>query len=83
MDNPLMDFISEHKEDLYDEFIKSHESEFKEMLKQEIIDEERDLNYWKDIFCKEEMEEDFNNYCEQEYNNLLDVIQTDNSYRNR
>jgi hypothetical protein len=81
-DEGLYEFISDNEKDLYDEFIKAHKGEFDEMLKEEIIDEERDMDYWREVFCKEEMEQEFRDYCEDEYNNLLDVEETDRSYRN-
>lgn len=81
-DEGLYDFISDNKNDLYDDFIKAHKVEFDEMLKQEIIDEDRDMDYWREVFCKEEMEQDFIDYCEDEYNSYIDKIQTDNSYKN-
>jgi uncharacterized cupredoxin-like copper-binding protein len=65
----VYEFMSNNKEDLYDDFIIENQKEFNEMLKQEIIDEDRDIDYWKEVFCREEKEQEFLDYCEEEYNN--------------
>jgi hypothetical protein len=60
-------WLSDNIEDLKEEFIKDNIAEFNNFLEQEIIDDERDIEYWKDTFCKEENDEDFDNYCRDEF----------------
>lgn len=72
-DGYYSDWLSDNIKDLKEEFIKDNKAEFDEMLKQEIIDEDRDMDYWKDVFCKEEMEEEFLDYCKEEYNVYRDI----------
>jgi hypothetical protein len=71
------DWYSEHSDDLIEEFIKDHPAEFTEMLDNVIIDETYDMDYWKDVFCKEEMEQDFYDYCNEAFHDADDARQSD------
>jgi len=75
------EWISDNLNDLMAEFIKAHNSEYIELLDEVIIDETYDLEYWNEVFCKEEMEQDFLDYCDEEYGNWRDREDTDRSYR--
>ena len=63
-------------------FPKIFPSSSNEFLKNEIIDNERDLEYWIEVFCKEVKEEEFNNYCNECFNENEDVKATERSIIN-
>jgi len=79
MEENLREFIDEHKEDLKDEFIEKNKNDFDEFIKNCILDEDRDIFYWKEIFCNEENEEEFLNYINDSFGDYLDEIKTRNS----
>ena len=76
------EFINENIDSLINDFIKVIENEFNEFLDNCIIDEDRDLEYWKEIFCKEEREEEFNDFCNDCFNEYQDEIETRRSLIN-
>lgn len=78
----LWDFIGDYKEDLVKEFIGEHQDEFNQFQKDSLgfgsgdIDEEE----LKKQFC-EEMEQEFRDYCEDEWKTSMEVEETDRSYK--
>lgn len=71
----------ENIKDLMNEFVEDNQAEFNIFLENCFIDEERDLNYWIEIFCKEEQEEEFNNYVEDSFKDSCDIEETRKSLR--
>jgi hypothetical protein len=65
-------WLSDNITDLREDFIKDNKAEFNEMLEKEIIDEDRDIDYWKEVFCNEEMEQDFIDFCKERYGEYRD-----------
>ena len=82
VDEYRAEFIDENIEDLKKEFIINNQNEFNEFLKNEIIDNERDLEYWIEVFCQEVKEEEFNDYVSEEFFNNEDVKATERSIIN-
>jgi len=77
-----VEFISENIEDLKKEFVENNQSEFNEFLKNEIIDDDRDLEYWTEVFCQEIKEDEFDDYCNESYNDYEDIRATERSLIN-
>ena len=82
IDEEKNEFIDENKEELKEEFIEKNIKEFDEFIKNCIIDEDRDFFYWKEIFCNEEKEEEFNDYVDDSFRDYREDIETKNSIRN-
>jgi len=69
----LQNFLEENKDDLIKEFINLHLNEFNEFINKEIIDENRTYDYWKVIFCNEELEDDFIEYGLKEFEEFIEI----------
>lgn len=61
------DWYSDNKEILFDEFAENNKVEFDELMEEMIIDEDRTLEYWKKVFCEEEMYNEFEDYCKDQF----------------
>ena len=75
-------FIYENEEDLKAEFTEKNKKEFDNFIKNCIIDEERDIFYWIEIFCNEENEEEFKDYLNDSFKDYKEDIETKNSLIN-
>ena len=82
VDEYKVEFIDENVDDLIKEFITNNQNEFNEFLSNEIIDDERNYEYWVEVFCKEMKENEFNNYCDECYSDYEDVRATERSIIN-
>jgi bifunctional DNase/RNase len=66
-------WANENHKNLMYEFLDDNAEEFNIFLEDVIIDEERDVEYWTEVFCKEEMAEEFNDFVDCSYNEYEDV----------
>jgi hypothetical protein len=73
------EWLSENIKDIQESFIKDNIVEFNNFLEQVIIDETYNIDYWKEVFCREENEEEFYDLCKQEYKDYSDLLQTESS----
>jgi hypothetical protein len=80
-DGVKTEWIRENIKDLMNEFVEDNQAEFNEMLDNQVIDEERPLDYWKEIFCKEEMEQDFRDFVDDSFKDSQDIQETERSLR--
>jgi hypothetical protein len=71
-------YVGEHKKELIEDFISENLNEFNEFMKNEIVDEDRDFDYWKMQFC-EENEDEFNDYCKRAFEETQAVEETNRS----
>ena len=82
-DEGYHEWYNNNEKELMSDFVDDNPDEWEEFLEMKRATlEQDDFDYWKVLFCKEEMEEDFQNYCEDEYGNCKDIIQTDNAIWN-
>ena len=76
MREELHDFITDNN--LIEDYVGEHLIEFTEFIQEEIVDEVRTFDYWKQAFC-EENENDFEDFCEQAFTNSLAILETERS----
>ena len=80
----------ENENDWYDEWYQENEKQLMEAFVDDNPDEwiefldmkratleQDDFDYWKVLFCKEEMEQDFYDYCEDAYRDYKDELQVE------
>lgn len=53
--------------ELLNDFIDDNKKEFADFLNENIVDETYDMDYYIEIFCKEENEDDFYYFCKDRY----------------
>jgi len=75
------EWVSENLKELMGEFIEDNTPEFNNFLENEIIDDERNIEYWTEVFCKEEKEDEFNDFCNDRFKDNDDIEKTNRSYR--
>jgi len=69
------DWYKENEKDLMEAFIDDNPDEWTEFLDMDRATLEKDdLDYWKVLFCKEQMEQDFIDYCEDAYGEYRDNL---------
>lgn len=71
-------WYEDNEKDLMEAFVDDNPDEWIEFLDMKRATlEQDDFDYWKVLFCKEEMEQDFYNYCQDEYSNHRDILETE------
>ena len=69
------EWFEENQQELMENFVENNPDEWIEFLDMKRATlEEDDFDYWKVLFCKEEMEQDFTNYCEDAYGDYMDEL---------
>jgi hypothetical protein len=69
------DWYKENEKDLIEGFVDDNPDEWIEFLEMDRATLEKDdFDYWKVLFCKEQMEQDFINYCEDAYGKYKDEL---------
>lgn len=69
-DDWYSDWYSENQKELMDSFVEENPDEWNEFLDMNRATlEENDFDYWKIVFCKEEMEQEFLDFCKEAYEN--------------
>jgi hypothetical protein len=77
-DDWYVDWYQDNEKDLMEAFVDDNPDEWIEFLDMKRATlEQDDLDYWKVLFCKEEMEQDFLDYCQDEYSNYRDLLETE------
>lgn len=74
-------WVRDNIKELMSEFLEDNVAEFNIFLENNIIDDVYDIEYWSDVFCKEEQEEKFYEYCEEQFNNYCDIEKTNRSLK--
>lgn len=69
-------WYEDNEKDLMEAFVDDNPDEWNEFLElRRATLEQDDLDYWKVLFCKEEMEQDFIDYCENAYGDYRDELE--------
>lgn len=70
------EWYQENEKQLMEAFVDDNPDEWIEFLDMKRATlEQDDFDYWKVLFCKEEMEQDFIEYCENAYRDYKDELQ--------
>ena len=76
-ENAYCSWYSDNADNMKEEFIKEHKNEYDEFLDSIIVDETYDLDYWEGVFCNEEMEQEFYDFCQDAFHDSEDARQSD------
>ena len=70
-----IDWYKENEKELMESFIDEFKDAWTEFLDMDRATLEKDdIDYWKVLFCKEQMGEDFTNHCENSYGDYTDKL---------
>lgn len=72
------EWYEENEKELMSNFVDDNPDEWNEFLDMKRATlEQDDFDYWAILFCKEEMEQDFIEYCENAFDEECQVLQAE------
>lgn len=80
VDGEYSEWFSDNKKELINEFVEDNQEDFDKFIEEKRASlEQDDLDYWKLLFCEEEMTDEFSDFCEDDFKDSMDILETENS----
>lgn len=79
-DGVYSEWKSENLKELQNDFCDDNKQEFNVFLEEQVIDDTYDIEYWVNAYCEDN--DDFQDYCKDEFNDYMDVFETQRSLWN-